>query len=302
MSSSSVSQSSPSSSSSTSLLLSSYPHLRVLEHVQAYSNGTDIANTAMRGCWWQLTKSRRNVRGVMMKVDTSYTADFVREELRSRYRLIDTTTTTTNTANTNNTTDEADLVDEPSTINESNNSSNSKEKTNKGPSDSGTHKVSVQQPQWKLHDVLDEPEKEELPLSESPPVTTTSVPFNNPTSETGLRHRKGTTTNSTSNSKDTAIDGGTSRPDNETWTIVQEKDLVEDDGVDDDDETLLLLKKDPVELLGGWFPPRDLKVAQQKARLALEKYIEIANEAATILTILNKHQHKKKVSQPDDPS
>ncbi len=206
-----------------------------------------------------------------MKVDSSYTADFVREELRSRYRLVDETTASINGASTE---EEADLVDERS----SNDNSISNKGTGKVPSDSALPEPSSSSrslaPQWRLHDVLDEPDKEA-----SVATLAKAVPSNDPTSETGLRHRKGTT-NSSSN---TALDGSGSKPE-EAWTIVQERDLMEDD------EETLLVKKDPVELLGGWFPPRDLKVAQQKARMALEGYIQGANEAAAILALLNEHQ------------
>ena len=49
---------------------------------------------------------------------------------------------------------------------------------------------------------------------------------------------------------------------------------------------------DPLELFGG-FAPRELKLAQQKAKKALESYVQAANEAIAILEIL---QEEKTIS------
>jgi hypothetical protein len=58
------------------------------------------------------------------------------------------------------------------------------------------------------------------------------------------------------------------------WTVVEEK---------NSEEELL----DPLELFGG-LAPRELKVAQQQAKKALESYIQAANQAAAILALLQK--------------
>ena len=58
---------------------------------------------------------------------------------------------------------------------------------------------------------------------------------------------------------------------------------------DDDEDFVDVLSdppKDPLQLFGG-FPPRDLQVAQAKARIALKMYIEAANLIAEIQLMMN---------------
>ena len=255
-----------------------YPRLAALKHLQAYSNATETANAELKSCWWQLTKSRRNVRGVMMKVDSSYTAELVREELRCRYRLVDTTAICGNMG------EEADLVDEGERAEEATaNAMGTGEAPSAATSNFGTHKssssIASSAPKWILQDVLGDKEKD---VTGSLAASKSAVTASDPTNETGLRQRKGPKTTMSKSISSNNADGGGSTFE-EAWTIVQEVDLLEDD------EETLLLKKDPVELLGGWFPPRDLKAAQQNAKQALEGYIQAANEAAAILAILNEH-------------
>ena len=45
---------------------------------------------------------------------------------------------------------------------------------------------------------------------------------------------------------------------------------------------------DPLALFAGGLSPRELKVAQQKAKVALESYIQAANQAAAILALVQK--------------
>uniref|UniRef100_A0A7S1YEL5 Vacuolar ATPase assembly protein VMA22 n=1 Tax=Grammatophora oceanica TaxID=210454 RepID=A0A7S1YEL5_9STRA len=49
----------------------------------------------------------------------------------------------------------------------------------------------------------------------------------------------------------------------------------------------LLYQSDPLQLLGGALPPRDLKLAQKEARKTVEAYIQTANLAAAILELTN---------------
>ena len=86
------------------------------------------------------------------------------------------------------------------------------------------------------------------------------------------------------NNNENSDEGG---DDTETeWTIVQEEN-------EDDNEDMMLLKRDPIEFLGGWMPPRELKIAQQQSKQALQTYIEAANSAAKLLSILNLVESKK---------
>ena len=89
----------------------------------------------------------------------------------------------------------------------------------------------------------------------------------------GLRQRKKTSTDK-SDAGETSSDG---------WVVVNETD---DENVSDQ----MLMKQldivDPVELVAGGLPPRELKRAQQEARKALVSYIQAANAAAILLTSL----------------
>ena len=46
------------------------------------------------------------------------------------------------------------------------------------------------------------------------------------------------------------------------------------------------LNCDPIELFGGGLSPKELREAQKNARKALEVYVELANDAAAILSLL----------------
>ena len=80
----------------------------------------------------------------------------------------------------------------------------------------------------------------------------------------GLRHRKGL-------SKEAAYDLKTSK-----WTT----ELLEE-------QEDLIRSADPLSLLGGALPPRDLRTAQQNAKQALQAYIDAANFAMDLIKILN---------------
>ena len=100
------------------------------------------------------------------------------------------------------------------------------------------------------------------------PETSSSV-----NDQVGLRQRKKTGTNK-SDAGETSTDG---------WVVVNESG---DENVSDQ----VLMKQldivDPVELVAGGLPPRELKRAQQEAHKALVGYIQAANAAAILLTSL----------------
>lgn len=77
------------------------------------------------------------------------------------------------------------------------------------------------------------------------------------TSDTGLRNRKG-------------------NPKTEVqWTLESE--------LEDEDEKIL--RADPIDLFGA-FPPRDLRVAQREAKESIQRYIDAANAARSLLSLL----------------
>jgi hypothetical protein len=104
--------------------------------------------------------------------------------------------------------------------------------------------------------------------NEMPSSSSTST-----TPATGLRHRKASTNKEDTNSS--------------KWTQENE----ESDVPLSDEERLL--KADPLQLIGGAFPPRDLRVAQEEARTALATYVKMANLAAAILELTNTTETKK---------
>ncbi len=56
-----------------------------------------------------------------------------------------------------------------------------------------------------------------------------------------------------------------------------------------DEEEEKLRNLDPIELFGA-FPPRELKLAQKKARESLEYYVDAANKAAEILRLIQNNK------------
>jgi hypothetical protein len=81
--------------------------------------------------------------------------------------------------------------------------------------------------------------------------------------------------------------------DNEDDTAETEWTMVQEETEDDEEGTMMLWKRDPIEFLGGWMPPRELKIAQQKSKRALQTYVEAANAAARLLSIVHSLEGKK---------
>ncbi|MGK3745265.1 MAG: hypothetical protein ACI90V_012126 [Bacillariaceae sp.] len=225
--------------------------ITVLGYLQDYADVSEQSHAELKSSFWHLTKSRRNVSSGILGVDstTAFTAEMLREELRARIRLVD--------GNNNDNKTEGDLVDEddsvpPSVIKDDISKINSP-------------------PKWKLYDVLEKGKKNLT--SEPSSMSSVRDADNNdddddPTLTTGLRQRK---------SKEGNNEGTTS-----SWTIVREEDL--DSNSDDDDDEKMLLRKDPIEFFYGH--NRELKVAQRNAQNALAGYIQAANQAAALLTLL----------------
>jgi hypothetical protein len=182
----------------------------------------------------------------------------IREEWRARQRLVDTEGA------------EAELIDDD-------NDDDDEDVTKRDRQSSSSNKnPPVAPPQWKLQDILEE--KENTKTSKSTSTTEDSTTAS--ASATGLRQRKMNNTNNIDN--DQEVDTTETE-----WTMVQEE--TEDD---DDDGTMMLLKRDPIEFLGGWMPPRELKIAQQKSKRALQTYVEAANAAARLLSIVHSLEGK----------
>ncbi|KAG7362316.1 hypothetical protein IV203_025982 [Nitzschia inconspicua] len=230
---------------------SSFPRLAALGLLQHYTNAITEGNTHLKSCLWQLTKSRRK-GNVMMRAETAFKADSLREDWRALYRLVNLHETETAVG---------DLVDE-----DNNDDQDDNDIKTRAPSIATLHPA----PEWKLKDTLQEKEN------------TSPTPSSDPTTFTGLRQRK--YNNNNNNNEISQSSKGGEAEDETAWTLVQEEDL-------ERDEEERLLRRDPIEFFG--LPSRDLKLAQEKSKQALQEFIQAANRAAQILTILNKEQQQQ---------
>ena len=106
-----------------------------------------------------------------------------------------------------------------------------------------------------------------------------STPTKTPTaasssSDTGLRQRKGD-----SNNDNNSSDGDSG------WVVVDN---------DTNENQAMIMKElnivEPIELIAGGLPPKELKLAQKQAQKALQEYINIANKATILLSTLQKQQ------------
>lgn len=116
---------------------------------------------------------------------------------------------------------------------------------------------------WKLTDIIQETKKLQKVASSTISSTAPgSSKTESSSSSDGLRQRK---------NKKQQEDGN--QPSDDKWTMVEE--------TNQDD----LLKSDPLTLFGG-LTPKELRLAQENARQALQKYIDAANSITAILAEL----------------
>jgi hypothetical protein len=72
-----------------------------------------------------------------------------------------------------------------------------------------------------------------------------------------------------------------------SWTIVEEQNNQQQ--LQEENEL-----HDPLQLFGGGLTPRELQTAQQEAKRALQSYIEAANQAAAILSLVSNNSDAKR--------
>ena len=239
-------------SSVTALSSSGSRHITVLGYLQDYADVSEQSHQELKSSFWHLTKSRRNVSSGILGVDstTAFTAEMLREELRARIRLFDE----------NDNKIEGDLVDEDDSVPPPVIEDDLKSSSHNSP------------PKWNLYDVQGKGRKN---VTSGPSLTSSVRDADNddddPTLTTGLRQRK--TTKEGNNEATTS-----------SWTIVREEDLDSNSDDNDDDDEKMLLRKDPIEFFYGH--NRELKIAQRNAQNALAGYIQAANQAAALLTLL----------------
>jgi len=252
--------------------------ITILGHLQDYADISEKSNKEMKTGYWHLTKSRRNVSSGILGVDstTAFTAQLLREELRSRIRLVDDN-------NKIKEEEEINLVDEDDSVLPS---------IKKDPCISSCSSLSPKSPKWNLYDVLLEKAKPKNAADLIASVSSAHDADNYSTLNTGLRQRK---TRSTSSKKIKSVDSeekeqaqkeGSNEATTSFCTILHDDNL--DSNSDDEDEKLL--RKDPIEFFYGH--NRELKIAQRNAQNALNSYIQAANHAAAILTYIRESKKK----------
>jgi len=227
-----------------------------LSTLQNYADLSEKAHGELKSCIWQLTKSRRNVRSGIIGVDsaTAYTAELVREELRAQIRVVDS----------NKMIEDADLIDENSDA---------------APKDNRNLRAGNTTPQWKSHNVL-------LELEQSKGTTAPEHKSKVTNESTGIRNRKKKNQKEAATEEEPTTSTSRDTSPSSSWTIVQKEDL--DSDAEEDEK---LLRTDPIKLFGGHnFTARELKVAQRNAEQSLNTYIQAANEAAKILSLLKEAQ------------
>mmetsp|Transcript_50921 Transcript_50921/g.57678 ORF Transcript_50921/g.57678 Transcript_50921/m.57678 type:complete len:265 (-) Transcript_50921:206-1000(-) len=246
-------------------------HIALLGYLQDYADISEKSHKEMKTSYWHLTKSRRNVSGILgVDSTTAFTAQLLREELRSRVRLIDDNNKATEE-------EEINLVDEDDSV---------LPPIKKDSSKSYCSSSSLNSPKWNLYDVLLKKEKEKNDAETLASVSSSHDAGNEPTLNTGLRQRKTRNISSTkiksekSKEKEQAQKKESNEATISSCTILHEEDL--ELKIDDDNEKLL--GKDPIEFFYGH--NRELKIAQRNAQNALNSYIQAANHAAVILTFL----------------
>ncbi len=230
--------------------------LEALLLLDAYSKVHEKAGDLQKSCCWSITKARHSRRREIVGFEGQLSATHVREELRARV-VIQLNKGSSNTP--------PPLMDDD----DENNVNNDKK----------TKKAEDSSLNFTLIDVVEELERRRQP----PPSTSHDDPNIlaqedkedaltrelDPQSY-GLRHRKGKST-------------AESKHDDATKTVVEEPIPFV---MDEDEEELR--RMNPLEILGGSLPPRELKTAQVQARESLLMYVEAANKAAAILKMIQR--------------
>ena len=268
--------------------------MEVLTLLEEYIAARDAAAVEWGGALWSLTKARRSVasRSPALTVATPLEASSL-----LRYELEPQTVVTVGSSSNNNITTKEEP--EPDLTCEENSGGDEK----KGEKTMTTATATTEQthPRYVMVNVADERAKHKE--NEAQPST---VPWTNSSNSnaTGLRQRKGATQKSSTSSSSSGIDTANAATNNASNKSVVASNRTHHNAATtttmtvEDAPTLHgetnnncdNYNNDPVLLLAGMLPPRELRVAQQQATAALEMYIRVANLTVELQTKMRVQQ------------
>jgi hypothetical protein len=231
--------------------------------------GREEGGKALKSCFWQLTKARQSKAKGALTVESAFLASNVREEFRARTRVMILPSSSSNhkvpllldeeedkTANVRTTTSTTTTLSLDATL----------------------------PPTFVLYDTVEEYRKGKNGATtddDNTAVDATIFSKTTTTKDGGLRQRKNKSKNEDKENQKNNKEGILS---SSSWELVDELDANNNKDADlDYDEVLQDFQVDPLELLGGGFPPRELRRAQEEAHKALTSYIQAANAAALLL-------------------
>ena len=257
--------------------------MEVLTLLEEYIAARDAAAVEWGGALWSLTKARRSVasRSPALTVATPLEASSL-----LRYELEPQTVVTVDSSNNSNTI----TKDEPEpdlTCEENSGGDEKKAETMTNATSKSTTEPT--HPRYVMVNVADERAKHKENEAQPSAVSWTNTNNSN-SNATGLRQRKGATQKS-STSSSSGIDTANAATNNASNKSVVASNRTHHNAATtttmtvEDAPTLHgetnnncdNYNNDPVLLLAGMLPPRELRVAQQQATAALEMYIRVAN-------------------------
>jgi hypothetical protein len=232
------------------------------------AGGREEGGKALKSCFLQLTKARQSKAKGALTVESAFLASNVREEFRARTRVMMIMSSSNKVPL---------LLDE-----------DDDETANVGTTTTATF-LSVDAPQpptFVLYDTVEEYRKvknadmndDDTTVMLSKTTTTTNTTIK----DGGLRQRKNKSKSEDKENQKNSNEGISS---SSSWELVDELDANHNNTNTDlaDDEVLQDFQVGPLELLGGGFPPRELRRAQEEAQKALTSYVQAANAAAVLL-------------------
>jgi hypothetical protein len=250
----------------------SFINMEVLNLLEEYYAAHEAAAVEWKSAQWSLTLARRAAasRSPTLTVATPLEASLlVRYELEPQTVVVVTTTTT---ALEEDDDDDAEVEVEPDLIvtDQQPGATTPIQKPSGGQQRSSTSHAAAAEfpPRFTMVNVAEEREKHK----ENAQRTADNLTSSSSVVTDGLRQRKG--------------GGGTMENNKNTTTAANHKNAKTTTVVEELPETSYQTKNDPVLLLAGMLPPRELRMAQQKATVALQKYIDVANLLVELQTKL----------------
>lgn len=233
--------------------------LEALTLLDEYHNSHEEGDRKVKSTYWNLTKARQSRGGGVTKLSLMIAASDVREDLVARTVLKEEGKMCNGELPT--------LTDEGKSSKKSSSAANNVAPT----------------PVFAVVDAVEERHMEKENGAKAQPPAASSKDgdesSNNSTGGLGLRNRK---------SGNAVSKAAAEASSSSSWEVELEGTdaaAAEEEKFDETGEGRLQAA-DPINLLGGAFPPRELKKAQQEAKAALESYVKAANLSRLILSKL----------------